>query len=287
MVDSSLFLRSYYHTPGEDARRAFITVLRAGHIKAAPDYRIERRVCAGDDLLFCLRGQGHIRIHGTQFLVGPGQLGWIGGAHPHAHWAEPSDPWELLWLRLDGAPLPAIARLLRVDSEPVFTIPKAAEAGRIIGRILRRFVLPDPVLDAVLYADVTALLACLFRAPRRDVDLIHASAADWPPGISRAIEQLSLYYYRQWTVDDVARVAGLSPVQFFRSFRKATGMTPMQYLRRQRMNHAQRGLVESGDSVKEIAEQAGYLDQFHFSRDFKRWTGLSPKFFRAREIGGT
>lgn len=285
MVDSTVFLRSHYHVPEEHAQGVFISVLRAGHIKAAPDYRIERRVCAGDDILFCLRGQGHIRIHGREYHVGPGQLGWIGGAHPHAHWAEPSHPWELLWLRLDGVLLPAVARLLRVDNQPVFTLPKPAEAECILRRILRRFLRPNPVLDAVLNADVAALLACLFLARRRDVGLMYASAADRPSGINRAIEQLSVYYYRQWAVDDAARIAGLGAVQFFRSFRKATGMTPMQYLRRQRMNIAQRRLVETSDSVKEIAEQVGYLDRFHFSREFKRWTGLSPKSFRARELG--
>ena len=62
-------------------------------------------------------------------------------------------------------------------------------------------------------------------------------------------------------------------------------MSPMQYLRRQRTNQAQRRLFESDDSVKEIAEQVGYFNQFHFSRDFNRWTGLSPKFFRAHEYG--
>jgi AraC-like DNA-binding protein len=254
-------------------------------MRAAADYRIERRVCAGDDLLFCLRGRGQIQTHGKEFVVGSGQLGWINGSHPHAHWADPADPWELLWLRLDGAPLPAIAHLLHVDSDPVLTVPKPSETERILRRILRRFQLPDPALDAVLFADVAALLVCLFRAPRCEVALMHASAADWPPGIRQAIEQLGLYHYRQWTVDQLAQLAGLSAVQFFRSFRKATGMSPMQYLHRQRMNHAQRRLVEGRDSVKEIAEQVGYLDQFHFSRDFKRWTGVAPKFFRARELG--
>ena len=285
MLDSTIFLRSYYHVPSEEAASTFITVLRAGHLKAAPDYRIERRVCAGNDLLFCLRGEGHIRTRAGEFLVGPGQLGWIEGAHPHVHWAERSDPWELLWVRLDGGPLPAIAHRLRADSEPVFTLPGAAEAERIFRRILRRFLLPDPVLDALMFANATALLVCLFRAPRRDVSSTHASAADWPFGITRAIEQLSLYYYRHWTVAELTRLAGTSAVQFFRAFRKATGMSPIQYLYRQRMNHAQRRLCESDDSVKEIADQVGYLDQFHFSREFKRWTGLSPKSFRAREHG--
>ena len=286
MPGSTVFLRSFYHVPSEEVDRAFITVLRAGHLRAASDYKVERRVCGGDDLLFCLRGQGHLRIQGDEFVVGPGQVGWIKGAQCHAHWADPSVPWELLWLRLNGALLPAIADLLHVNREPVFTPPKPADAERIFRRILRRFSLPNPVLDALLFADVTALFVDLCRSPRCNLGPTNTSSVEWPPGIARVIEQLRLYYYRHWSVDELADLAGCSTVHFFRSFRKATGISPMQYLLRQRMNHAQRRLAESKDSVKQIAEQVGYLDQFHFSREFKRCTGLAPKPFRAREVGG-
>ena len=52
---------------------------------------------------------------------------------------------------------------------------------------------------------------------------------------------------------------------------------------RERMSQTKRRLVEGEDSIKQIAEQVGYSDQFHFSRDFKRSTGIPPTEYRRRE----
>jgi AraC-like DNA-binding protein len=86
-------------------------------------------------------------------------------------------------------------------------------------------------------------------------------------------------------VDDLARDARMSAAQFYRSFRQEIGLSPIVYLRNQRIDQAKRRLAESIDSIKEIAEQVGYSDQFYFSRDFKKNTGVSPSEFRLRELG--
>ena len=74
------FLVSCYHTPSETVRRIFNVVLRAGHLRAAPDYRIERRHLPGHDLLFCLRGSGFILSADRRYQVREDELAWISGA---------------------------------------------------------------------------------------------------------------------------------------------------------------------------------------------------------------
>jgi len=86
-------------------------------------------------------------------------------------------------------------------------------------------------------------------------------------------------------VEQMASLAGLSVPHFFRCFQKATGTTPIRFLRQERISQAKRRLLESRDSIKEIAEQVGYSDPFYFSRDFKQHTGTSPAQFRKRELG--
>jgi AraC-like DNA-binding protein len=54
-------------------------------------------------------------------------------------------------------------------------------------------------------------------------------------------------------------------------------------LRRERINQAKKRLIETDDSIAEIAEQTGYYDQFYFSRDFKRMTTVTPSGYRQRE----
>jgi AraC-like DNA-binding protein len=265
------------------AETSLLTVLRAGQLRASGDYRVERRVCPGHDILLCLRGSGWVRIKGVDHAIRPGEVAWIDGAHPHAHWAEPSDPWELMWLRIDGKGLAGVSRALGVESEPVFRASSAkAEVGRIIRRIMHELEERGPILDATLNAEVGHLLVWFFRA-RHSEPPGAAQRGYCSPSMHHIIDVLGVYYHQRWRIEDLADRAGCSVPQLFRNFRSATGMAPMQWLRRERMLHAQRRLVETSDSIKEIAEQVGYSDCFYFSRDFKRFVGLSPTQFRIHE----
>src|SRR5215469_1653746 len=122
-------LASYFHTPGIESQRLFHTVLRAGHVQASPDYRVERRTHPGHDLLFCAAGAGFVQTGGKVSAVAAGQLAWIDCRQPHAHWADSRQPWELLWLRIDGRPSRLFADALGVREIPLFGFRDDAQAG--------------------------------------------------------------------------------------------------------------------------------------------------------------
>ena len=78
----------------------------------------------------------------------------------------------------------------------------------------------------------------------------------------------------------VATQVGFSYDHFRRKFTKETGMTPYQYRSTQRLRAAQKMLIETEMSLKEIAAAVGYYDAFAFSHRFKQFAGLSPSAFR-------
>jgi AraC family transcriptional regulator, arabinose operon regulatory protein len=94
---------------------------------------------------------------------------------------------------------------------------------------------------------------------------------------------MRLFYFQPIRVMDLAAMSGLSPSHFNRMFKRTFGTSPIDWLRRERMSQAKRRLVESSETIKQIAEQVGYADHFFFSKDFKRYTGSTPGEFRARE----
>ncbi len=102
-------IESFHYVPAPAWTRAAFSVLRAGKVAAGPDYRIERAVYPGQDILYCLAGAGYVETLGQRIDVGPGQLVWMANEAPHVHCADPRDPWTVLWFRLDG-PEPAILR---------------------------------------------------------------------------------------------------------------------------------------------------------------------------------
>lgn len=84
------------------------------------------------------------------------------------------------------------------------------------------------------------------------------------------------------TLDDLAREVSISRFYFSRVFRKQTGMTPMNYLRRLRVEAAETLILRTPLALKTIAAQVGFADEYHFSRVFRRETGHPPSALRRR-----
>lgn len=88
------------------------------------------------------------------------------------------------------------------------------------------------------------------------------------------------------TVDELVRKSGLARRQFERRFKACTGSSPALFLRIVRFQRTYR-MLENGEasSLTEVASAAGYFDQSHFIRDFKRFSGSNPRdyFIKAPE----
>ncbi|MEK7414869.1 MAG: AraC family transcriptional regulator [Planctomycetota bacterium] len=80
--------------------------------------------------------------------------------------------------------------------------------------------------------------------------------------------------------DGLAAMIGMRSATFHRAFLACTGTTPIVYLRRLRMQHAQRLLIANDLQVAEIAHRCGYEDPFVFSRSFRGSCGMSPQRYR-------
>jgi AraC family transcriptional regulator len=82
------------------------------------------------------------------------------------------------------------------------------------------------------------------------------------------------------SVQALAEVVTLSRFHFCRVFKQATGMSPPQFVRRQRMAHAQRLMRETSRNLIEIAVEVGYANSSHFAQVFRRVVGVTPTEFR-------
>ena len=82
------------------------------------------------------------------------------------------------------------------------------------------------------------------------------------------------------SLDDMASAAGLERSHFCRVFRKATGITPMNFARDELAKEAQRLLLEGSLSVGEVAARLGYCDAAHFCKSFRSATGRNPSELR-------
>ena len=85
-------------------------------------------------------------------------------------------------------------------------------------------------------------------------------------------------------ISDIARHAGVHPIHLARTFREFFGCTPGDYLRRCRLESAARMLAEDQIPIAAIAAAAGFADQSHFSKAFRRAYSQSPRDYRRAQV---
>jgi AraC-like DNA-binding protein len=99
------------------------------------------------------------------------------------------------------------------------------------------------------------------------------------PRLRNAIVAMHEAPSKDWTLDELARVAGMSRSVFATHFREALGITPGQYLQGWRVGLAQQALRQ-GRPLKVVAADVGYGSEAALSRAFKSHSGVSPREWR-------
>jgi AraC family transcriptional regulator len=146
----------------------------------------------------------------------------------------------------------------------------AAIAGRIHQEFRR--------MDQAAPLAIEGLLLELLAAGARRSEM-QASGAQ-PAWLGDVIEILHSHTGSHWTLSQLAAAVQVHPVTLARAFRRAHACSVGEYVRRLRIERAAQELGGTTRSIAEIAMNAGFADQSHFSNVFRRQTGMSPSAFR-------
>lgn len=98
------------------------------------------------------------------------------------------------------------------------------------------------------------------------------------------ILSLHRHYRDQRSVEWYAREAGLSPGYFAEIIRKASGISPSRWISSITISYAKLLLEKTDKSIKEIASELNFPEQFTFRKYFKQHAGISPKEYRKRMV---
>lgn len=143
--------------------------------------------------------------------------------------------------------------------------------------VLRRKYLSLPVTTEARMKKVAELLRCLSQHII-DRQLIEPGDSDTMHAVRQFIDE---HLDRRISVRELADAAGRSPSFIAHRFRADYGISPAHYARKRRLE-AGAQLLRQGHSVRDAAAQAGFCDEFHFSRAFRREMGVSPSQLRTR-----
>ncbi|HLS85761.1 MAG TPA: helix-turn-helix domain-containing protein [Burkholderiales bacterium] len=100
--------------------------------------------------------------------------------------------------------------------------------------------------------------------------------------IGRCQEWIAEHYREPSPVAAMVRLSGLAERSFKRRFRLATGLSPLEYVHRLRLEEAKHALETTDAPIEAVAGEVGYEDAGFFSRLFRRSVGLTPAQYRRR-----
>ena len=171
-----------------------------------------------------------------------------------------------------------MANQYRIDDERVLRGERILSRVELIGRfdhtsrwcVTSKVPLRDGKGRIVGTAGVTRPLG---EAPAR-------APADSP--LSTAIRFISEHYGERITNEALAKACGLSVRAFERQFRAAYHSSPHDYVRQLRVRMSCSPLVFSRKSLAAVATEFGFADQSHFTKEFRRVMGETPRAYRAR-----
>lgn len=133
-----------------------------------------------------------------------------------------------------------------------------------------------PGYKALLLSKLTELIVILSR------EYLNVSSTEAQPviNISKAISEIESKYYKQWTLDDICKIANISKSKLFSSFRDVVKQTPLEYLIHIRIQHAMELLKTTELTVSEISYKVGFSNNNYFSRQFKKIVGKTPSNYK-------
>lgn len=182
------------------------------------------------------------------------------------------------------------ARIVVIEPDPARLAPLGRASARLLSeighfrhgglvdlarRLAHELRHPDSVTPLAAEGLALEMLACAARLDER-----HRMAGAAPPWLERAREMIHARFLDGLRIVDVAEVAGVHPTHLARTFREHFHEPIGGYIRRLRLDWAAGRLLVTREPISRIALRAGFCDQSHFTRAFRRYSGQTPARYR-------
>jgi AraC-like DNA-binding protein len=251
-----------------------------GEVVYAPGGTCGPRVQADFQLVLVRRGEATTSVDDNEVHVPAGAVGLFQPGHRELFRFAENRRTHHSWCSFAPAHVPADLAQRCAATVPVQPISdrlaQLIELGLGLGRTFRPH--PGPLAVALGRA---ALEEYVFAAGRSTA----AAAEDPPDALARALDWIGQQGAEPIDLPSLARIAGVSPAQLVKLFRRHLGTTPIRHVWETRTQRGVALLCETGLSVAEVAHRCGFQTPFHFSRWVREVGGRSPRELRAAAWG--
>lgn len=198
-------------------------------------------------------------------------------------WATPEIPLAGLRLNVDGLQLQELLMDIGEDEhfqpgESASGINSSILSDEILCAAERLLDVMERPLDARILGRqiIREILYHVLTGPRGGALLALVSRQTHFSLISKVLKRIESHYTESLSVDQLAAEANMSVSAFHHNFKSVTSTSPLQYLKSYRLHKARMLMVHDGMKASAAAMRVGYESASQFSREFKRYFGITP-----------
>ena len=257
------------------------------------NYELTPHIHRAHELIFVTGGQGTLYSNDVGYQLNRGDLLVVEPGTVHKGRAHPENPFELFTLgyhfqadRLYADPalfgldnlFLELFKLYKHQTKRTL-VPNCDQLDEVLNDLFQETIEKQSYRQELMRSYLIQFFVLLARKLKAYVDRNH-STLDTVEAIIRAKKHIHTHFQQPLTLEDIARVACLSPSHFCRIFKQETDYTPIEFLNSVRFENAKTLLLFSNFTLTEIADRIGFSSIHYFSRTFKKHQGISPLAYR-------
>ncbi len=243
------------------------------------DFHSRERItgCEQYILIFCIKGKGWYEIDGNTYNVLQNQFFMLPTNVPHIYGADIDDPWSIYWVHYTGRKADFFFNeLYKRNVEPKSVIGNTTRI-LIFEDILQHLELSNNFDNIIyssccLYSYLATFQSSELKISSNDNDIIQ-----------QCIQLMKQNLDKNLRLEDFSKKLNISASHLSALFKKRMKYSPIHLYTTYKIQKACQLLLDDPKSIKSIAFELGYEDQYHFSRVFKNEMGVSPKQFRMKQ----
>ena len=268
-----------YSYKTEESDNILVNVNNSGYQKCEGGYTMGPIIRNRYIIHHVVSGRGYYTVNQNTYTIEEGDSFIIYPNTVVSYSADQEDPWEYYWVGFGGADVKGLISQTDFSKHhPVISTDRSQELKDILLNIYRcsgANLYNRIAMVGYLYLFLSVLIQCS-QKHEHDVD----SSVEY---IKKAVDFISENYEHHLTITDIANHLGVSRSHLYRVFMRHISQSPKAYLENYRIRQGSMLLRQTSMTVNEVASSVGYDDQLHFSKVFKKLTGLSPKEYRRQE----
>lgn len=258
------------------------TVLFAGESQTKPEHQLGPKVYDYYLIHYVISGCGIFSSHGEEYALGAGDSFVIEPEQLISYVSDETDPWHYCWIAFTGAQaIKHVEATGLTPANPVIHIARNRHIPVLFRQIQQALKSrkSNAQLKSIGYLNLLLGEYCEAISAPVLAGLVSEDESDRI--VQQAIHYLSTQYAEPITIEMMAESLGYNRAYLSRMFKRHTKVTPVTFLLKLRVDKARLLLRERLElTIEQIAASVGFYDPLYFSKQFRRWYGVSPSEYR-------